>query len=187
MNSNGNIHSHRHRCSVDDGNDDDEGEGRGSGGARRPRTPLHHHHHENENECDDGDEKTESLNHEKKRLSMSKINQTKRFINSFIDSNGAIAFMSLLTVYALYSDDVRIVAFPPMLTSSFWLFRQWHLSSFYLKYYYSVGAKVATCNDLISTQCGTFVACMLGIIEGPQWSGYPRFGMCCSLVAFIFG
>jgi class 3 adenylate cyclase len=76
------------------------------------RTPLHH---ENENECDDGDE-TESLNHDnnkKKRLSMSKINQTKRFINAFIDSNGAIAFMSLLTVYALYSDDVRIIAFPP--------------------------------------------------------------------------
>ena len=108
MNSNGNnIPSHRHRCSVDDGNDD-EGEGRGGGGAR-PRTPLHH---ENENESD-GDE-TESLNHEnKKRLSMSKINQTKRFINAFIDSNGAIAFMSLLTVYALYSDDVRIIAFPP--------------------------------------------------------------------------
>ena len=55
----------------------------------------------------EGESEIESLTRE------SKLNRTKRLINKFLDSNGAITFMSLITVYALYGDDVRIIAFQP--------------------------------------------------------------------------
>ena len=81
-------------CSIDEGNDDDDE-------VDQPRKPLHL----NESE-------SESLNH-KRRSTISTISMTKRVVNKFIDSNGVITFMSLLTIYALYGDDVRIIAFRP--------------------------------------------------------------------------
>jgi hypothetical protein len=38
---------------------------------------------------------------------------TRHLINKIIDHNATIATMSLVTVYALYGDDVRKLAFPP--------------------------------------------------------------------------
>jgi class 3 adenylate cyclase len=44
---------------------------------------------------------------------------TKVRIDRLIDSNAAITFMSLVTVYALYGDDVRILAFEPSSDGAF--------------------------------------------------------------------
>jgi class 3 adenylate cyclase len=67
-----------------------------------PRKPLH----ESESE------EIESLNH-KQTVKETAANRTKRLVNNFLDSNATITFMSLITVYALYGDDVRIIAFQP--------------------------------------------------------------------------
>ena len=40
-------------------------------------------------------------------------NITKAIVNRAIDSNAAIAFMSFVTIYAIYGDDVRMLAFNP--------------------------------------------------------------------------
>mmetsp|Transcript_37968 Transcript_37968/g.79521 ORF Transcript_37968/g.79521 Transcript_37968/m.79521 type:complete len:864 (-) Transcript_37968:224-2815(-) len=40
-------------------------------------------------------------------------NVTKSFLNKAVDSNATITFMSFITIYAIYGDDVRILAFDP--------------------------------------------------------------------------
>lgn len=69
------------------------------------RNPLH-----------EGESEIESLNNHKqtsKETTTAKLNRRKRLVNKFLDSNETITFMSFITVYALYGDDVRIIAFQP--------------------------------------------------------------------------
>ncbi|KAL7429177.1 hypothetical protein ACHAXM_001575 [Skeletonema potamos] len=85
-------HRHSSSSSFDGGEEDGEG----------PRKePLH-----------ESDSEIESLN-QCKQTAISTLAQTKRLINKFLDSNESITFMSLITVYALYGDDVRMIAFQP--------------------------------------------------------------------------
>ena len=90
---------HRHSSSSSfDGGNDEEG----------PRKPLHDESEEDE---------IESLNRKQTATetatATAKLNRTKHLANKFLDSNGTITFMSFITVYALYGDDVRIIAFQP--------------------------------------------------------------------------
>mmetsp|Transcript_2693 Transcript_2693/g.4092 ORF Transcript_2693/g.4092 Transcript_2693/m.4092 type:complete len:886 (+) Transcript_2693:79-2736(+) len=81
-----------------DGCDDEKG---------RTRKPLH------DRDESDNDNEIESLNHKQPGTATAKLNQAKALVNKFLDSNATITFMSFITVYALYGDDVRIIAFQP--------------------------------------------------------------------------
>lgn len=86
----------RSSSSSFDGCDDEKG-------RTRNRKPLH----------DESDTEIESLNHKQTATATAKLNQAKILVNKFLDSNATITFMSFITVYALYGDDVRIIAFQP--------------------------------------------------------------------------
>mmetsp|Transcript_4375 Transcript_4375/g.9690 ORF Transcript_4375/g.9690 Transcript_4375/m.9690 type:complete len:878 (-) Transcript_4375:81-2714(-) len=63
----------------------------------------------------EGDQPNKSLDEALKEEASSRLplNITKSIVNTAIDSNAAITFMSLITTYAIYGDDVRILAFDP--------------------------------------------------------------------------
>ena len=77
-------------------------------GTQRKRKPLHQSE-ESKVESDEDHKPTKT----------SKWNRTKRLVNQLLDSNEIITFMSLMTVYALYGDDVRIIAFQPSVDAVF--------------------------------------------------------------------
>ena len=100
-------------------NDDEEEEKKTD--IKSKSSSLHHHHHQHESSSHLEETAKlsldETIKDEEEQIFVTQSSRSssisKSFINRAIDSNAVIAFMSFITTYAIYGDDVRILAFDP--------------------------------------------------------------------------
>ena len=100
-------------------NDDEEEEKKTD--IKSKSSSLHHHHHQHESSSHLEETAKlsldETIKDDEEQIFVTQSSRSssisKSFINRAIDSNAVIAFMSFITTYAIYGDDVRILAFDP--------------------------------------------------------------------------